>query len=797
MRFRIEAPEASAGLRVIPEIPSYNMCHVEGQNGIGKTVAAHLLELATGQQPYEGAPAAWRALKASLGAATILVDGLPGGQLEVRLHPEGWPEEPEPIGEWVGSRSFGGEDIALEDVRRLLQVFRISGDDTFEGTVATRLSRESATVERVADKLQLRLSALEPNLRALDGMMSRAGPQQLAQDRLRASHLEQQLQEAEKGLSRHRLAVEQLEGAALARRRLQAVEDETPMLKSRLDEIEKEIKRADEEQAELEAERTELQVSVERALGLADAIKTAEQRRKRRATRLRNLEITAQRQSQDLGVTDSQEAVEAELAVGEIELEGLKVQRVALDATDRMREVGDDISEPLEWAMREGLRDQVVAHLEDSRELRVGDLHSAVERRRAELDLLSPIDAVTDLDRDIRMVRERLTHLRGLRDTLVKKERQAELLQESVEELESLVDRQSSDVTDRYREITQHQQANSEQLQAMLRESVQLGHQLEVLSGGRSPEDLRAELHIALSRAGLKAEVDLEGELHDARGLFQRGEQSVAELRAALSSARRAVTAREAEIQRVSEQLLTREEFSWVRLAAAPLSADLDGSQVEAFLARLDDARARAYEQLYELRDVIDRLAQSVRGVARAVDQRQQAARPSATSLEDEVRGVFAKRLRTELDQSEIRNALFDGGVLESIDLERLEATWRLSDGEVRSRPLEAFSSGEQAFAYTRAMIERVGDVEASRKLVILDEFGAFIARDRLERLALYLSDRIINYVADQVVIILPLAVDYAKQVNLTTGPLRERIDARATAVQRDGYFTEQFDGLV
>src|SRR4051794_16596509 len=78
MKFTLHTPERSHGIRVIETIPDHPLCRVEGLNGIGKTLALHLLELCTGQQPYRTRPDAWRTLCQYLGPAEVVVEGLRG-----------------------------------------------------------------------------------------------------------------------------------------------------------------------------------------------------------------------------------------------------------------------------------------------------------------------------------------------------------------------------------------------------------------------------------------------------------------------------------------------------------------------------------------------------------------------------------------------------------------------------------------------------------------------------------------------------------------------------------------------
>ena len=59
---------------------------------------------------------------------------------------------------------------------------------------------------------------------------------------------------------------------------------------------------------------------------------------------------------------------------------------------------------------------------------------------------------------------------------------------------------------------------------------------------------------------------------------------------------------------------------------------------------------------------------------------------------------------------------------------------WQPKAEEPVSRHLEAFSSGERAFAYTKTRLERLRDqVSTKNRFVALDEFGAFLERSRLE----------------------------------------------------------------
>jgi len=139
-----------------------------------------------------------------------------------------------------------------------------------------------------------------------------------------------------------------------------------------------------------------------------------------------------------------------------------------------------------------------------------------------------------------------------------------------------------------------------------------------------------------------------------------------------------------------------------------------------------------------------------------------------------------------------VRQELLPNAIGEiAVDVERREVTWTERDA-TRSRPLDAFSSGEQAFAYTRARLA-VLDEQAKplNRLIALDEFGAFIAHDRLAGLLAYLRDRTRDHPEDQVVVILPLSRDYTQLASNALaseadafGKLAEEIATRSYAVR-------------
>src|SRR5437899_3060962 len=121
---------AGGGINVIPKFEVKRLCILEGRNGIGKTLAVRLLQLATGGQPYIAAQAAWDSLRAGLGDLQIRISELWAGDvLEIELTPSTWPNKPTKGPLNLGRAWHNGQPIDFQTIPSILQVTRIGGDE--------------------------------------------------------------------------------------------------------------------------------------------------------------------------------------------------------------------------------------------------------------------------------------------------------------------------------------------------------------------------------------------------------------------------------------------------------------------------------------------------------------------------------------------------------------------------------------------------------------------------------------------------------------------------------------------
>src|SRR5690349_8432176 len=163
MRFTLNVPEPQHGIKVIRDIPDISMCRIEGLNGIGKTLAIHLLEICSGSQPYATLPRAWRSLCKYLGPAEIVVEGLrPVGDREgepshtLRFKIDWREREDEFAPREITADLF--REISLDDerieemreVRRWLSVARIAGNQNLTDTIAGIVGRDVEMLDAAA-----------------------------------------------------------------------------------------------------------------------------------------------------------------------------------------------------------------------------------------------------------------------------------------------------------------------------------------------------------------------------------------------------------------------------------------------------------------------------------------------------------------------------------------------------------------------------------------------------------------------------------------------------------------------
>lgn len=784
MRWTIDS-KASDGLKVIPSIPNISPCLVEGRNGIGKTVAIQLFQLISGEIPDDFGirPSLWPSLRERLHETTVQVDDLKDGRsLRVTFSPDAWDETlPDSVGEWLGAAEIDGRSASIADCASLLSVTKIAGDEDLEDTLRRRVETLSVHLRTAARIVRDRGDQIDAALGDIRTDLERADPGEIAADASRLAGVEDDLKAAQaEAAAADRRLTKLLQAVETKRRHVAAGQEATELLARRTELVAK-IERLDSElqTKELAAAAADNALSAEGDVQkkLSEAERLLRHRRSRLANLQREVEEAATRLSVDA------DAVSIAQAVTECEkhLEALGARHRELDATSRVRDLIGEIVLPLETAQADAGDQVLVKH--DGHDLTVTETLAGVAERRQELanqpqpaqlrELSTLVDADTTRRDALREFASKLEQYELQRERVATAEDEAEQAAAQAE--------QASEAALASREANQAVGAAQEALTKAHAELATVQQRVGA-SGVASKEDAEADLQSALAELGLN-ESDLTSAEATARSALIEADRVLADATSSASAIRRRLTMRRTDIDLVIERLSESQRYEWLLRATPTLAAALadTDTRYEAF-AGLRTAVLQASESAFAAADYLTSLLGIAEGFfkERDDDDLLQPLRPAF-----EV--VLGQRLRETLNSPTIRRLLFDGSEVVGIEPSSRELTLRDESGAESPRPMEAFSTGERAFAFTQA---RIADLEPSGKpnrLLVLDEFGAFVAADRLPDLASFLATDV-ERVADQVLVILPLHVNYEAEIEDTRGQLRERYADRLAQITARDY---------
>ena len=308
------------------------------------------------------------------------------------------------------------------------------------------------------------------------------------------------------------------------------------------------------------------------------------------------------------------------------------------------------------------------------------------------------------------------------------------------------------------------------------------------LSGNRTSEETAAlRLDALVEQLGVRAN-RLEDELESAREANLLAQVEFVGAQEREDELRRRLTRARADIRQAAELLSTAEGLAWVRATLAD-SRFLPTDDISVVLPILETA----YATVVNVRDRFGNHRIQLLAVERALQEvaRQlRGQRVEAVEYVEQIQDWLAARFSSWFNNPIIRSKLLPGstgGI--HVDIGNRRVAWREEQRE-RSRPFEAFSSGEQAFAYTQARLALLDDdaSAAKNRLLVLDEFGAFIAHDRLQVLLTYLRERATERESDQLLVILPLSSDYALTAESAIGDSAHRYRILADQVAERDY---------
>lgn len=790
MKFRIRADPAGP-LRILDQLPASSLAVLEGLNGIGKTLAIRLLQLCSGVMPYRADSAAWASLCEGLGEFVVEATNLRGGET-IRWQGDSrtWPREfaDTPRTEWFAGITIDDRPARLEEVRRLLRVYRVAGD---EGLVET-LAEEVETYSEVIRGWSRRTVGDESPTQQLQDVIGRDVDRLANWTTKNYGDVQEASKEAgrELVLAREELAnlLEQQSnlrvGARLAEK-VASLTERFPEIQLRASQLDQQIVDLQSEKKRLDTELTGLvareAVDQPRRRELNNARRTLERNEYRVSESSKRAASLARR----LGVVTTVQDVRAALNQTETDLEELRAAQTEMDAAPVMRTLLDDVSNRLGEAVAQGLPDQVAFDDPASDiELTVDQLRAGVTNRRVQLEGQPPPPEIKDLATRIVEVTQRRQHLRELSGQLDELTRRRRLVEQNEARVESALASISNVTTGDLRALEGRRREVEQSLIELATERAALRDEL----GGddiSSLETLESQLRAVLEEIGLPSG-QVGQALEECDRQVDQARERVEGARATSSVADRDLSRAEAEITRAWDSFSRGVELEWLRdalrvesAASPPVAVRLE------ILTQAKTVLDRVLERLGSHRDHLAAVEQALNMIARHLRGRDVLDVEYVPELQRWLAEDFGAWFNTPV----LRSELFPQASAEiEVDVQTKEVSWR-EDGSARSRPLEAFSSGEQAFAYTRARLAMLDEEEpVQNRLITLDEFGAFIALDRLTQLLRYLKDRAEQYPFDQVLVILPLSHDYEQQSESVFGGQQEELEDLAAQVKERSY---------
>lgn len=791
MRFEIDA-KPSHGIRLIPNLPDHRLCRLEGFNGVGKTATIRILQLATGEQPFVGSTPSWQSLKNGLGRVHIKATNLTGaGEVSWVLNPDDWPDEPEPVGDWIGTIHVDSTKVSIGEIRKLVRVFRVAGDENLSWMIANQIVADAGRVRRIQTRYEGVATHVDSQLEVVASLLRAADPRRIREVSLDIEARESQLTALKDRLkvSNERLA--RLEETADHQARLTRLVSAGSNLKDAESSLEQQLHTAESRIKELSSSMESLREKAERDAVRRKELASVENLLRHRSTRYQNRLFNTTTWAAALGVEPTIDAVSSEIEELDREVKRFADQRRSLDVTPQVCELIGEVQTRLRQASASELDSETIMIIQDA-DVSVRDAEMGLETQRRRLVSFQPPLAVTELDAEIAQRGKRRSHLERLLDEARKADRDAELLAEARSQM-SRLSRSKSAAAEEYRRTVQELESTRELVIRLTLEHAEARRIIQDIFGGASEESLRARLANLLQELEVRDGNEIPARIENAISERNSLTSAVEETESVLRSLRKDLSLLMSELQLQVQVLSADSRVEWLRKTVPqliPSRGDSDDQLLPKLVALsdlIDGAQDLLSQQGTELQGTLEalhRLAASLRD--RSVDV---SALPNASADRIErLRTLYEAEFAQELGAEEIAAELFDRGRVQRVDLNRQSITWTTSEGLERTRPLEAFSSGERAFGYTRARLQRLPTQGTLNTVVALDEFGSFLAYNRLEHLEAFISRRVLGKVVNQVILILPLRRDYLKEWELASPERKAVLDPLVKELRSNGY---------
>lgn len=785
MHWRISS-NARNGLKIIEEIPDYRLCLIEGPNGVGKSVAVQLLELISGKVPASlSAPPVWYSFKENLGNTVVEIGNMAGnGSARIRFTPEAWPSEPPTsVTDSFGEVTIDGQEATMSQMSALLDVTTVRGDESLQDTVRGHIEQIENHLHQTTETVRNRANETDEFVAQFSSDWLRADPAAVGRYTAKVRELKKDLQGAQDRLQEAEKTAEELDRAMEIVREVTSAGSDVQALLQQQADIKKKVAEYNEKITDLEEQSDAAEKALAAQGGTAAELSTAEKTLRTRQTRLSKQQRELAELTARIGLPADLEIVRAELKTCNTEQKRLTAEINAIDKGRRTQDALQRLIPVLDGTSIAESDDVLMVIREDrytGRQVRDG-----FAARSTEIAESPRPEKALETNADMDKVKRRIAALTRYRTAITDLDRTGVLLAEADAE-HKLAQKKSAGATKAaadLREIHEALAAVESHLNTAHQESVELQERIG-LSGVSSAKEAKAALSALLTVLGVdEAELDT-AQATAARKLHEAADD-VKDRTKAIAVAEREANDAHTHISTLLSEVATSPTYEWLRAALSADHLDALPHDDMVIFTRVRQVILDAAEAVFAAGRQLDRLARLAHVLAEAKPSKSDAAQ-----LEQPIGPPLARALgdslRRALNTESIRNRVFGGLEVERLDLQGQVIVLAGPDGHSERRAMSAFSTGERAFAFTQARILDLQPSAKPNRLLVLDEFGAFISADRMADLREFLDT--LDALADQIVIILPLQVNYKDELKDTRGQLREKYEDRIRQLETRNY---------
>lgn len=784
MHWRISS-KGRNGLKVIEEIPDFTLCLIEGPNGVGKSVAVQLLELISGHVPTSlSAAAVWTSFKENIGQTVVEIDNMAEGNCaRIVFTPEQWPDTaPDTITEAIGSVTINDQPARMSDIANLIDVTTIRGDESLQDTVRSHIDRIETDLNQTAHTVRERANQIDEFIATFSSDWKRADPAAITTHTQRLSELAEELDRVSNLHREAETTSEELARALEIERKISSADADVKDMLERRTELKVQI---DGLTAEIERLNHDAQ-AVEDALaaqgGTAAELSTVEKRHRVREARLASQRREEARWAAVLSLPADRPTIVTALKTAQTEHKRLLAEVDTIDRSRRTQDVLKRLIPVLDGAAAGDSTD--VLMIVDEERYTGQQVRAGFAARSAEIAQSPRPEKALNTMAELERIKRRIGGLNAFRTAIDASARTEELLEEAKAELTlaQAKSKEASEAAATLREISEQLATSQSQLTTAHQEAVQLQGRIG-LSGVSSAKEARAALTALLAKLGLEedeldtAQATASRHLHDAAAEVDR-------VRAAQSVAQQASEDALTHIKTLLSEVRTSPSYAWLRDSLTAEQLDRLAMDELAPFAAVRQVVLTISDRVFDAGSQLDALARLTGLLAQPKPSKSEAAQ-----LEQPIGAPLARALgeslRSTLNTTSIRQRVFGGLTVEELDLQA-QMIILAGDGHTERRAMSAFSTGERAFAFTQARIKDLPLSPKPNRLLVLDEFGAFISADRMSDLRDFLDT--LENIADQIVIILPLQVDYKAEMKDTRGELQKRYEERVRQLEARNY---------